>query len=205
MNATALPAVESAPALSPRPQRPIIALSDLIAANRQRDALYELSEQLLRASTPQAIYDAAIDAIESALECDRASILLFDERDTMQFVAWHGISDAYRTAVTGHSPWKKGELDAVPIPVPDIDAADLEEGLKAVVLGEGIRAAAFIPLVSEGRVIGKFMAYFREPHAFTQEDLAVSLIIARSKRMKDCATNSASWPKSWPRRRCCRR
>ena len=158
MNATALPAVESAPALSPRPQRPIIALSDLIAANRQRDALYELSEQLLRASTPQAIYDAAIVAIESALECDRASILLFDERDTMQFVAWHGISDAYRTAVTGHSPWKKGELDAVPIPVPDIDAADLEEGLKAVVLGEGIRAAAFIPLVSEGRVIGKFMA-----------------------------------------------
>jgi PAS domain S-box-containing protein len=180
MNATAaLPAAESAPASTSRSHRPIIPLSDLIAANRQRDALYELSEQLLRASTPQAIYDAALDAIESALECDRASILLFDENDTMQFVAWHGISDAYRTAVTGHTPWKKGELDAVPIPVPDIAAADLEDGLRAVVLGEGIRAAAFIPLVSEGRVIGKFMAYFREPHAFTQEDLAVSLIIAR--------------------------
>jgi hypothetical protein len=108
MNATAaLPAAESAPASSSRSHRPIIPLSDLIAANRQRDALYELSEQLLRASTPQAIYDAALDAIESALECDRASILLFDENDTMQFVAWHGISDAYRTAVTGHTPWKK--------------------------------------------------------------------------------------------------
>lgn len=180
MNATlALSAVDPASALSPRPQRPVIPLSDLIAANRQRDALYELSEQLLRASTPQAIYDAALNAIEAALECDRASILLFDENSTMQFVAWHGISASYRTAVTGHTPWKKGELGAVPIPVPDVDAADLGDELRAVILDEGIRAAAFIPLVSEGGVIGKFMAYFREPHAFTQEDLAVSLIIAR--------------------------
>ena len=57
--------------------------------------------------------------------------------------------------------------------------ADLDEGLKATVLGEGIRAAAFIPLVSDGALIGKFMAYFREPYTFTKDDLAVSLAIAR--------------------------
>jgi GAF domain-containing protein len=28
-------------------------------------------------------------------------------------------------------------------------------------------------------LIGKFMSYFRAPHTFTKEDLAVSLIIAR--------------------------
>ena len=58
-------------------------------------------------------------------------------------------------------------------------ASNLDEALKATVLGEGIGAVAFIPLVSDGALIGKFMAYFREPYAFTKDDVAVSLVIAR--------------------------
>lgn len=174
----ALSAVDSLAAAA-RQQRQTIPLSDLIAANRQRDALYLLSERLLRAATPAQIHDAALDAIETALECDRSSILLFDDAATMQFVAWHGISEDYRAAVTGHSPWTRKDVDAVPIPVPDVERAELSQDLKKTILGEGIRAAAFIPLVSEDQVIGKFMAYFREPHAFTRDDLAVSTIIAR--------------------------
>lgn len=174
----ALPALE--PPLSLQRQVPsMIPLSDIVAANRQRDALYLLSEQLHRASTVEAIYDAALQAIKTALECDRSSILLCDEAGTMRFAAWHGISDSYRAAVTGHSPWTRDAVDPTPIAVADVAEEPLEGWLKTVVLGEGIRAAAFIPLVSEGRLIGKFMAYFREPHGFTKDDLAVSLIIAR--------------------------
>ena len=71
------------------------------------------------------------------------------------------------------------EADALPIDISDVENADLDEALKATVLGEGIRAVAFIPLVSDGALIGKFMGYFREPYAFTKDDLAVSLAIAR--------------------------
>jgi len=154
-------------------------LSELATANRQRDALYELSERLHRANTAEAIYSAALSAIETALGCERSSILLFDRRGTTQFVAWHGLSDGYRKAVTGHSPWKKSDVDATPIAVADVASAAMESSLKATILGEGIRAAAFIPLVTGGELIGKFMAYFREPHELTREDLAVALAIAR--------------------------
>jgi PAS domain S-box-containing protein len=160
-----------------RPQ--LLPLSELAAANRQRDALYLLSERLHSARTTKAIYDAALDAIESALSCDRSSILLFDENDTMQFVAWRGLSSEYREAVAGHSPWKRNEGNPTPIPVPNVANADFPEELKATVLREGIHATAFMPVVSEGVLIGKFMAYFREPYAFTQDDLAVSHTIAR--------------------------
>jgi GAF domain-containing protein len=156
-----------------------VPLSELAAANRQRDALYLLSEQLHRATTVQEIFDAAMDAIQSALSCDRSAILLFDDAGIMQFVASRGLSSGYRAAVTGHSPWRIDEVDAVPIDIPDVEAAALDENLKATVLGEGIRATAFIPLVSDGALIGKFMAYFRECYAFTKDDLAVSLTIAR--------------------------
>jgi PAS domain S-box-containing protein len=154
-------------------------LSELITANRQRDALYALSERLHHARSSDDIYAAAITAIESALDCDRASILLFDDAGVMQFVAWDGISDGYREAVAGHSPWTKDEHDAAPIAVADVAAAELEPTLKATVLGEQIRAAAFIPLVVGKALIGKFMAYFREPHEFMPEDVAVALSIAR--------------------------
>ena len=154
-------------------------LSELVTANRQRDALYKLSERLHRATSAEAIYSAALDAIETALDCDRSSILLFDGDEVMQFVAWHGLSDAYRAAVTGHSPWTRYDADAVPIAMPDIAAAELDAPLKSTILGEAIGAAAFIPLVVDGKLIGKFMAYFRGPHALSGEDLAVALAIAR--------------------------
>jgi len=162
-----------------RVRRGVIPLSEVATANRQRDALYQLSEQLHRATTLQETYDAAMDAIESALNCDRSSILLFDEAGVMQFVASRGLSPGYRAAVTGHSPWQVSDTDATPIDVPDVAASALSADLKATVLGEGIRAAAFIPLVSDGALIGKFMAYFREPYEFSKDDLSVSLVIAR--------------------------
>lgn len=154
-------------------------LSELAAANRQRDALYQLSEQLHRATTSQDIYQAALDAIESALQCDRSSVLLFDDAGVMQFVAWRGLSSDYRGAVAGHSPWTPSSAEPQPIPVADVASADLSDNLKSVVLGEDIHATAFIPLIADGVLIGKFMAYFRAPYEFTKDDIAVSLAIAR--------------------------
>ncbi|HEV7610209.1 MAG TPA: GAF domain-containing protein [Steroidobacteraceae bacterium] len=154
-------------------------MSELAAANRQRDALYLLSEQLHRVNSGEEIYSAAMDAIEAALDCDRSAILLRDADGIMQFVASHGLSDDYRAAVTGHSPWAADEIEPLPIAIPDVASADLEEQLKIRVLGEGVQAVAFIPLVSDGALIGKFMAYFREPYTFTRDDVAVSLTIAR--------------------------
>jgi PAS domain S-box-containing protein len=160
-------------------RRPGVPLSELAAANRQRDALYLLSEQLHRAASLTEIYESAMDAIESALGCERSSILLFDDEGVMRFVAARGLSASYRAAVTGHTPWRRDDSKPEPIVIPDIAAADLESGLRSTVLAEGIQATAFIPLVCEGALIGKFMAYFGAPYSFTTDDVAVSLTIAR--------------------------
>jgi PAS domain S-box-containing protein len=156
-----------------------VPLSELATANRQRDALYRLSEDLHRAGSAHDIYSAALEAIEAALGCDRSSILLFDADGVMQFVAWRGLSDGYRAAVSGHSPWGSSDVEATPIAITDIANAELDPALKERILGEGIRATAFIPLVGDGALIGKFMAYFRTPRDFSPEDLTVAMAIAR--------------------------
>lgn len=142
-------------------------------------ALFQFTDALYSANSAADVYDATFDAIRSALRCDRASILLFDRWGTMRFVAWRGLSEGYREAVDGHSPWKPGDRDAAPIFVDDIDVSDEPQALKETIKAEGIRALAFIPLTSNGVVIGKFMTYREAPHVFTEEEAVLSLTIAR--------------------------
>ncbi|MBV9287974.1 MAG: PAS domain S-box protein [Hyphomicrobiales bacterium] len=142
-------------------------------------SLFHLTERLQRAERLDDIFAAALDAIEDALACSRASILLFDAGGAMRFVAWRGLSEAYRKAVDGHSPWARDVRDPSPILVADIEASAEPEPLKAVIRAEGIRGLAFIPLVVEGDLIGKFMTYYSRPHAFAEDEAKLAATIAR--------------------------
>jgi two-component sensor histidine kinase len=145
----------------------------------EQSALYRFTDRLQRTATVDAACDAALQAICDALHCKRASVLLFDDMGVMRFVGWRGLSDGYRGAVEGHSPWTPDTSDPTPIFVDDIDACDRLDALKSTITGEGIAALSFIPLVSGDKVIGKFMTYYDEPHAFTGAELELALTIAR--------------------------
>ncbi|WP_083203564.1 sensor histidine kinase [Ensifer adhaerens] len=142
-------------------------------------ALFQFTDALYRANSLADIFDATFDAIERALRCSRASILLFDPAGVMRFVASRGLSESYRRAVDGHSPWRPGDREATPIFVSDIELAEEPQALKDTIRGEGIRALAFIPLTANGVVIGKFMTYREVVHVFTEEEVVLSLTIAR--------------------------
>lgn len=146
---------------------------------REQAALYEFTARLHRAESLPEIYDAALDSIMNALGCDRASILLFDGEGVMRFVAWRGLSDGYRQAAAGHSPWQPEEKDARPLGIEDITRSDVAEPLKGRIISEGIRALAFIPLIAEGRLVGKFMIYYDAPHVFSDEEFNLALTIGR--------------------------
>jgi PAS domain S-box-containing protein len=145
----------------------------------EQGALYQLTDRLHRAESLADIYDSALDAIERALRGDRASILLYDDTDTMRFVAWRGLSERYRGAVEGHSPWQPDARYPVPISIDDIETAGLTDELKAHVRAERIRALAFIPLIAGGRLIGKFMTYYSAPHSFTHAEVDLAVTVAR--------------------------
>jgi PAS domain S-box-containing protein len=145
----------------------------------EQAALFALSERLQHVRNVAEVYDVALDAITQALSCERASILLFDDSDAMRFVAWRGLSDGYRRAVEGHSPWTRDEKDPRPVYFENIGASNLSDELKATIATEGIGAVAFIPIVDSGRLAGKFMAYYNAPHRFTDAELEVALTLAR--------------------------
>jgi PAS domain S-box-containing protein len=145
----------------------------------EQSALFRFTDRLHRARTRDAIYEAALDAIGSALNCDRAAVLLFDETNVMRFAAWRGLSNTYRTAVDGHSPWNPDTVDPQPICIDDVNIADLPAGLRASITTEGIAALAFIPVIADGRLVGKFMTYYTAPHRFTDGEVELSVAIGR--------------------------
>jgi PAS domain S-box-containing protein len=146
---------------------------------RQKVALYEFSRRHQDGKTLGEIYEAALDAILTALPCDRASILLYDQQQVMRFVAWRGLSKKYRKAVEGHSPWKADAKNPQPVCIANVDQSDIPRTLKSTIKTEGICAVAFIPLVAKGKLIGKFMTYHNGPHVFTDNDITLALNIAR--------------------------
>ncbi len=155
--------------------------SDITArkrAEQQQRMLYQFAQWQTIATNVAEIYDAALDAILPALGCHRASILLFDEDKVMRFAAWRGLSEAYRKAVEGHSPWKSTVKSPQPVCINDVDAANIPKPLKSTIRSEGIRAVAFIPLVSGQKLIGKFMTYYDKPHGFTDDELKLATTIA---------------------------
>ncbi|HEY4736373.1 MAG TPA: PAS domain S-box protein [Xanthobacteraceae bacterium] len=142
-------------------------------------ALYRFTNRLYRAESIKDIYEAALDAIMDAMHCSRASILRCDSDGVMRFVAWRGLSEGYRRATTGHSPWTLDDANPEPVCMTDIDRAELEAPLKLIVKQEGIGALAFIPLMAEGRLVGKFMVCYNTPRPFDGEAMELALTLAR--------------------------
>jgi PAS domain S-box-containing protein len=145
----------------------------------ERTVLYELTERLHYARSLDEVCEPALDAILRTLRCQRASILLLDQSGVMRFVSWRALSEDYRRAVEGHSPWTADIRDPQPVCIEDVEAADLPDTLKRALRAEGIGALAFFPLQESGELLGKIMAYYDAPHVFADAEIDVAVTIAR--------------------------
>jgi PAS domain S-box-containing protein len=145
---------------------------------REIDALYRIAEAIARTTELTELFDEAVDTLLDATDADRASVLLYDEGQTMRYVAWRGLSDEYRAATEGHSPWTPETAAPEPVLVSDATAAGFEPAVEAAVRREGIGALAFIPLVHDGRLLGKFMLYRDESHEWLDGEVRLCRTIA---------------------------
>jgi PAS domain S-box-containing protein len=151
----------------------------LVRRIEEQKVMFRLANRLQHAGTIDEAYEAALDAILCTLQCTRASILLFDDAGVMRFQAWRGLSPEYRAAVEGHSPWTRDTRDPQPISISAVADAELAPGLRQTILREGIAALAFVPLMADAKLTGKFMVYFDAPHEFSEDELECAQMIGR--------------------------
>jgi PAS domain S-box-containing protein len=146
--------------------------------NQHLHQIYQLTNAVARSDTLETIYEEALNALAQSLKPDRAAVLLFDADRRMCFKAWRGLSEGYRKAVEGHSPWPAESRNPEPITIASVAADSNLGSLKEVISREGISAMAFIPLVCRDRLLGKFMIYYDSVHEFTPEEIHMAQTIA---------------------------
>jgi signal transduction histidine kinase len=96
----------------------------------------------------------------------------------MRFRAFRGLSDGYRRAVEGHSPWRRGDHNPEPLLVRDVSSEPSLAAFGDLFEREGIGALAFVPLVAGGTLIGKFMVYYPAPRDLSDAELDMARGIA---------------------------
>jgi PAS domain S-box-containing protein len=155
--------------------------AELAQRVEEQAALYDLTKELQRAESLQAIYEAALHAIMRALRCQHAAILQFDKAGQMRFVASRGLAAEYRKAADGYAPWAVDAADAEPFFCADLNRSfpnPLAGRLKDKLQEHGISALAFVPLLQGGRLLGALGAYFDAPRPFEKTDRDVAMAIA---------------------------
>lgn len=142
------------------------------------ELLYGLAQVVIGATRADEVFEAALDAIGRALATDRSAVLVLDEGGIMRFKAWRGLSETYRRAVEGHSPWPQSARDPRPIFVEDVERDASSSRLLPLFRSERIGALGFVPLVAGGRLLGKLMVHYDRPRALGEHERDLALAIA---------------------------
>lgn len=151
---------------------------ETVDARTRAEQLYRFAQAVMAADRLEVVFDAALSAIETALGAKRSAILTFDDKRVMRFRAWRNLSEHYRAAVEGHSPWSPDAIAPEPVLVPDPSGEPTMASYLPLFEQEGIGALAFIPLVTAGRLVGKFMIYYGEGHRFATHEVETARAIA---------------------------
>jgi PAS domain S-box-containing protein len=149
-----------------------------VEARARAEQLYRFAHAAVSAQDVEEVFEAALGAIEGAFGTGRAAILLFDDDGVLRFRAWRQLSDEYRAAVEGHSPWPRGAASPQPVLVPDALHDDALAASAPLLQRERIGSLAFIPLVTRGRLLGKLVVYHARPHAYSTGEIELASAIA---------------------------
>ena len=133
---------------------------EAVNARTRAEQLYRFAQAVVAADSVDVVFEAALTALEAAVGATRAAILIADADGVMRFRAWRHLSDKYRQAVEGHSPWPRDAVAPQPVLVGDVEADPAMKPFLPLFHEEGIGSLAFIPLVTRGQLIGKFMLYY---------------------------------------------
>lgn len=149
-----------------------------VAARKRAEQLYRFAQAVVAAGRVEDVFEAAITAVELSLGANRSAVLTFDDDGVLRFRAWRNLTDGYRDAVERHSPWPRDADGSEPVLVSDTQNDAGLAPYRALFRGEGIGAIACMPLMSAGRLLGKFMVCYEQPHAFLESDADTARAIA---------------------------
>ncbi len=172
-----------------------LALEDVTARNRAQslqDAEQRALEMIASGSRLGEVLAALVVAIEAQVPATLASVVLIDETGTrIKHGAAPSLPAAYNDAIEGAPIGPRAgscgtaAYERRPVLVADIETDPRWEDYRDLALRFGLRACWSHPIIhSDGRVLGTFALYYREPRSPSADELEV---IARATHVAGIA------------------
>jgi GAF domain-containing protein len=124
-----------------------------LEARRRTAHLYRFASTVVAAERVDQVLEGALDAAEGALDAEHAAVLLFDDSGVMRFCRWRRLSASFRAEAEGHCPWGPSATEPRAGLVEDAFNEPSLSAMRPPFKSEGIGALAFVPLVSDGRLL----------------------------------------------------
>lgn len=143
------------------------------------ELLYELTASVNRLDSIDDVFALVLRDVVRGTRSDRAAIMLFDPAGVMRMQRSEGLSEQFRAAVEGHSPWARDDMYPLPIAVDDVESAADWSDLREPYRAEGIRALAVVPIFNHrGELLGQLLLHRTEPRPFTGRELQLATTIS---------------------------
>jgi PAS domain S-box-containing protein len=144
----------------------------------QLQALYRLASVLQQHDDLNEVFGEVIECAKTTLSADKAFIALVDPDGRMKVKASLGLSkEAERTIEEFLSQSPNAFLER-PFMVTDVAKASDLGSLRDVLLSEGIGSYLCVPIVSQGKVVGRLSASSSRPRKFTEDEIDMAQTIA---------------------------
>ena len=152
-------------------------MSDGAVTVEEFRALFRLRDALQSAESYDQILDAVCDVVGSILGVRRVSVQVFSAAGQTRFQASRGLSEPYRRLI--EERWRSifDASNPTTFVSPHLEGDD-REPLWREIVEEGIRALISVPLVVQGKVLGKLVGYHDEPHPFSRHEIELAEIVA---------------------------
>ncbi len=145
-------------------------------ANIELQALNKIAKIVSRSLDINEILGSAVDTVRETLTADSVRIYLLDnDREFLDLAISVGLSDEFisrphmRSRKVGDGLLGKTAKEGVAIIIEDLRKSGTP--FKSAVFEEDLQAAAYIPLLSKGELLGVISVSTHFPHKFTSKDL----------------------------------
>ncbi len=140
---------------------------------RQLQAIVRFSAAVDAAQTSDDLDRAILCAVEEAMQAD-AAVFLRHSTDGFDVQTWsESIAEEVRVG-REQEVWKAYPIRTKPLLVRDertMESPSLVDPVRHLMRQAGLRSLGSFPLIHRGRPLGAIVAFFREPHTFTEGEL----------------------------------
>jgi signal transduction histidine kinase/CheY-like chemotaxis protein len=153
-----------------------VALADLREVQQRLALLTDATDTLLGSLTVADVMQAIGALMTRLLPADAHAVWYYDEPSAAWRVEWQrGLSDAFVSEISNWSGSPPGAVPfRTPLAVSDVRQVSFLDGRRAVYDIEGIQSLFVIPLRLNAGNYGTVVAYFRQPHEFSEADVRVA-------------------------------